>query len=63
MGLHEVYSGLKDSGSKMFSAASFIDFFVHDIMDYTVLNKEEANFEKNEEVFNVKQAIEETVGI
>ena len=31
----------------MTSASKFIDFFVHDILDYTILDKEEAKFEKD----------------
>jgi hypothetical protein len=32
------------SCSKMHQAAMFIDFFIHDILDYTILSKDEANF-------------------
>ena len=42
--LKKVYVGLKTCGKKMTSASKFIDFFVHDILDYTILNKEEAKF-------------------
>jgi len=47
----------------MSSATKFIDFFVHDILDYTILNKEEKNFIKNCSVFNVKNAVEEIMEI
>ena len=39
-----VFSGLKTCGRKMTSSTNFIDFFVHDILDYTILNKDENNF-------------------
>jgi len=31
----------------MVSATKFIDFFVHDMLDYTILNNAEKNFIKN----------------
>lgn len=46
----------------MHSAVKFIDYFVHDILDYTILNQEEKNFTKNLAVFEVKEAINEVIG-
>ena len=43
----------------MASATKFIDFFIHDILDYTILNEGSKNFTKNISVFNVKHAINE----
>ena len=43
----------------MASATNFIDFFVHDILDYTILNKDEKNFKKNISIFNIKSAVYE----
>ena len=43
----------------MGSATKFIDFFVHDILDYTLLNKDSKNFTKNFTIFNIKMAISE----
>jgi len=43
------------------SATKFIDFFVHDILDYTLLNKEEGNFSKNITVFDIQDAVTEIV--
>ena len=37
----------------MASATKFIDFFVHDILDYTILNKDDDNFNKDITTFNV----------
>ena len=45
----------------MGQATKFIDFFVHDILDYTVLNKEDENFTKNFTIFNIKTAISEII--
>ena len=50
-------------GDKIFSAAKFIDYFVHDILDYTILNKDGKNFIKNPKIFDMRDAIEEIVVI
>ena len=47
----------------MTSAAKFIDFFVHDILDYTMLNKNAKNFIKDVAVFDIKKCINEIVEI
>ena len=47
----------------MFSATKFIDYFVHDILDYTILNKQEKNFTKNNVVLDVREAINEIMEI
>ena len=45
----------------MLSATKFIDFFVHDILDYTLLSREEANFSRNIDVFDIEKAVAEIV--
>ena len=47
----------------MTSACKFIDFFVHDILDYTILNEEDRNFIKESEVLDIKEAIDEIMEI
>ena len=47
----------------MSSACKFIDFFVHDILDYTLLNKESKNFMKDKKTFDVAVAIKEITDI
>jgi len=44
-------------GSKISSATHFIDFFVHDILDYTLLNEKEENFMPNNTLFDIKTGI------
>mmetsp|Transcript_7113 Transcript_7113/g.11269 ORF Transcript_7113/g.11269 Transcript_7113/m.11269 type:complete len:83 (-) Transcript_7113:996-1244(-) len=46
----------------MHSAVNFIDYFVHDILDYTLLSKEEKNFTKNLTVFDIREAVSEVLG-
>ena len=41
----------------MTSSAKFIDYFVHDMLDYTVLTNDKQNFIKDLQEFNVKEAI------
>ena len=55
----EVYKQIKNSTNKMQSATKFVDFFVHDILDYTLLNKDDKNFTKNITIFNIKHSIQE----
>ena len=47
----------------MSSACKFIDFFVHDILDYSLLNKESKNFMKDNKTFDVTKAIQEITQI
>ena len=61
--LKRILKGLENCGSKMSSAAKFIDYFVHDILDYTILNKEEKNFAKDLKVMDIRKTIEEIVEI
>lgn len=55
--------GLNGCGYKIISATKFIDFFVHDILDYTVLSKDGTNFIKNWGIFDIRTAIGEIIDI
>jgi len=46
----------------MLSAAHFIDFFVHDMLDYTLLNKKNKNFTKDFSIFSIQDAAKEVIG-
>lgn len=61
--LRRILVGLENCGNKMSSAAKFIDYFVHDILDYTILNKEEKNFAKDLKLEDIRGTIEEIVEI
>ena len=41
----------------MSSAAKFIDYFVHDILDYTILSDDQKLFKKDMQIFDVKESI------
>jgi len=45
----------------MKSAANFIDFFVHDILDFTLLHEDSEGFTKNHTVFNLRDAIDQII--
>jgi hypothetical protein len=61
--LENFKKGMQESCSKMFSASKFIDYFVHDILDYTILNKDAKNFIKNPKSFDIREAIDEIMDI
>ena len=61
--LKKIQEGLENCSGKMKNACKFIDFFVHDILDYTLLNKESRNFMKDKKVFDISQAIQEITEI
>ena len=54
---------MKKSGKKIFSAAKFIDYFVHDILDYSMLQKNSSHFLKRQNVFDIREAISEIIDI
>lgn len=50
---------MKTSIVKVETGAKFIDFFVHDILDFSVLNNSSKNFNKNMKIFDIREAIGE----
>ena len=48
-----VLEGLVTNSFKMTSSAKFIDYFVHDMLDYTVLTNDKNNFVKDLQEFNI----------
>ena len=61
--LCEIFESIQSSGNKMATATKFIDFFIHDILDYTIINEGTKNFTKNISIFNVKDAVDEIMDI
>ena len=61
--LSKIFEGFKTFGRKITSAAKFIGYFVHDILDYTIINKDEKIFTKALSVFDIRDAINEIVKI
>ena len=61
--LDSTYKGLNACGKKLKQAANFVDFFVHDILDYTMLNKDDTNFTKDIKVFDIRLAVTQIIEI
>ena len=59
--LVNIEDGIRTCAKKMVSATKFIDFFVHDILDYTLLNNKDKNFTKNITVFDIQSSIDDVV--
>ena len=55
--MSQIITGLNQCGSKIRTAGSFIDFFIHDVLDYSVLNNESNNFIKVFESFEIREVI------
>ena len=55
----QLLEGFSISRARLATAGRFIEFFVDDILDYTVLNNDEPKFIKNMEVFDLKHAFNE----
>ena len=60
--LKKIEQGFQDCTRKIVSASKFIDYFVHDMLDYTILSKNE-NFTKTLETFDVRNSVNEIVEI
>ena len=54
-----IYDGLMECGKKIVSATKFIDFFVHDLLDYSILNQEDKEFSKDITRFSILDAVNE----
>lgn len=52
-----IKSGLNTSLLKMNNSANLIDYFVHDMLDYTVLSNNAENFFKDNQYFNIVECI------
>ena len=48
---------------KMTSSANIIDFFVHDILDYTILTNDDKNFIKDLSIFDIREAVNQILVI
>ena len=56
-----IYDGLHINSTKMTSSAMFIDYFVHDMLDYTILTNENesSKFIKTKTNFDIRDVIKE----
>ena len=54
-----IFKDIEKCCSKIISSSKFIDYFVHDILDYSFLNKDDKHFGKNMGIFDFRHAINE----
>ena len=59
--LTDIFGSIAQCNKKLRSATKFIDFFVHDMLDYTILQKDQSNFTKQITIFNIQEAINEII--
>ena len=61
--LKNIHMGMNICGNKIISATKFIDYFVHDILDYTMINKDSTKFIKDNSVFDIRSCVDEILTI
>ena len=54
-----IHKGLEINSNKMKSSTKFIDYFVHDMLDYTILTNKSQNFIKDIAQFDLEECIQE----
>lgn len=47
----------------MQQSVKIIDFFAHDVLDFSVLHKESQNFKKQTSIFDIRSAVAEILEI
>ena len=57
--LSKIVIGMTKCCVKMASSANLIDYFVHDILDYTILTNDTKNFTKDISVFDIRECVEQ----
>ena len=58
-----IFEGVDGCARKMKHACKFIDFFIGDILDYSVLNEASENFKKDNKTFDIRKSITTVVDI
>lgn len=61
--LEKLHEDLSKCTKKIISTSKFIDYFVHDMLDYTILNKDDKSFTKTIERFDIREALDEIIEI
>lgn len=54
---------VRDTSRKLVGLAQYIDFFIHDMLDFGILSEKSENFTKTLEVFDIRAAFDEVVEI
>lgn len=58
-----VQQNMKISVKKINCAGQFIDHFIHDILDYTILRENDFNFIKSCSTFDIRESIDQIIQI
>lgn len=61
--LQEIEEGISRSFKKIQQAGKFINYFVHDILDFSILRQDGSKFYKNETIFDVREAVQEIIDL
>ena len=61
--MERIQGSLDSCNRKIQSASKFLDYFVHDMLDYSILNNKEKNFSKDIRAFDIRSAITEILEI
>lgn len=61
--IKKVLDNMETNSRKMNSSSKFIDYFVHDMLDYTVLSNDKKNFIKKNAEFSLNGSIQEIIQI
>ena len=58
-----MYEGIKKSSRYITNSAQLIDFFVHDILDYSIISNKNENFTKKVEIFDIQESVDQIICI
>ena len=61
--LQKVFSSLQDISDRMHSAVKHIEYFMHDIFDYTTLMNESGQFQKIITTYDIRESVEDIMQI
>ena len=61
--LAHIHQGLNKCTKKMSSAAMYIDHFVHDMLDYSILSQGEESLDKTITKFDIRQSVNDIIEI
>ena len=61
--MENLFTGVGICGRKMGHAWKYIDYFISDILDYSVINEESQNFKKQSKIFDIRIAITNVLDI
>ena len=61
--LDKINVSIGTSVKKLSQSVKFIDYFVHDILDFSILRKHDEKFTKDVKIFDIREAIKEIMEI